>query len=94
MFYSSALARIECFCGSKEMSSLMSPTSQTDSVKVKSRRNLVRLTKNSCFELSLTVLPRVPDVLMGYAYRGTYSRHGRRISIPELIIGPLTCENS
>ena len=33
------------------MSSLMS---STDSVNVNSKRNLVRPTKNSCFELSLT----------------------------------------
>ena len=82
------------------MSSLISPTNQTESVKVKSKHNLVCPTKNSCFDLSLTALTQgVPEVLMGYkklfyAYRGTYSRHGRRISIPELIIGPLTCENS
>ena len=54
MFYSSASAGVECFCGSKVMSSLTSPTSQTNSVKVNSKCNLVRLIKNSCFDLSLT----------------------------------------
>ena len=43
MFYSSVLARVECFIGSKEMSSWTFPTSQTKSVKVNSKRNLVRL---------------------------------------------------
>ena len=45
MFHSSVLARVECFSGSKVMSSLMPPTSQTNSVKVNSKRTLVRLPK-------------------------------------------------
>ena len=54
MFYSSALARVECVCGSKAMSSLTSPTSHTNSVKINSKQNLVCLTKKSFFDLSLT----------------------------------------
>ena len=49
MFYSSVLARVECFSGSKVMSSLTSPTSQTKSVKVNSESNLVRLPKKFMF---------------------------------------------
>ena len=52
MFYSSALARVECVCGSKVVSSLTSPTSHTNSVKVNSKQNLVCLTKKSFFDLS------------------------------------------
>ena len=66
MFYSSALARVECVCGSKVMSSLTSPTSHTNSVKINSEQNLVCLTKKSFFDLSLTALTFVPDVLWGY----------------------------
>ena len=99
MFYSSALARVECVCGSKAMSSLTSPTSHTNSVKINSKQNLVCLTKKSFFDPSLTAPTLGARSFMGVqklfsAYRGTYSRRGRRISLPELIIAPLTCENS
>ena len=49
MFYSSVLARVEYFSGSKVMSSLTSPTSQTKSGKVNSKSNLVRLPKKFMF---------------------------------------------
>ena len=82
MFHSPALARVDCFCGSTVMPSLMSPTSETNSVKVKFKCNLVRLTKNSYFELNRTAPTQGARSFIGikklfYAYRGT-----------------LTCENS
>ena len=73
--------------------------SHTNSVKINSKQNLVCLTKKSFFDLSLTAPTLGARSFMGVqklfsAYRGTYSRRGRRISLPELIIAPLTCENS
>ena len=95
MFYSSASARVECFCGSKVMSSLTSPTSQTKSVKVNSK---FVSQNNSCFDLSLTAPTLGARNLMGvkkkcFPYTEGYSRRDRRISILELIIDPLTCNN-
>ena len=73
--------------------------SQTTSVKVNTKRNLVHLTKKSCFDLSLTAPTLDVRGFIGvkklfFTYRGKYSRRGRKKSIPELIIQPLTCENS
>ena len=48
------------------MSSLTSPTSHTNSVKINSKQNLVCLTKESFFDLSQQPLPLVPEVLWGY----------------------------
>ena len=93
------LAREEYLCASKVKSSFMRPTSPTNSVKVNPNRNLVCLTKK--FMLSPESKSSYPGCQKFYqgkkmfsAYRGTYSRWGRRISIPELIIAPLTCKNS
>ena len=93
------LAREEYLCASKVKSSFTCPTSQTNSVKVNSNRNLVCLTKK--FMLSPESKSSYPGCQKFYqgkklfsAYRGTYSRWRRRISIPELIIAPLACKNS
>ena len=84
----------------KVMRSFRVLTSQTNSVKVNPNRNLLCLTKK--FMLSPESKSSYPSCQKFYrgkkkmfsAYRGTYSRQGRRISLPELIIGPLTSKNS
>ena len=55
--------------------------------------------KNSRFDLSLTAPTLDARSFMKVkklfsTYRGMYSRRGRKKSIPEIIIRPLTCENS